>query len=500
MKLSDMWWTSAEPMEGGRLRAAARHAVRYAAVLPLVALTTAAAEVFYRLTGTDRITSIFLAGVLVAAFLLGSGPAYITAAMAFAAYMFLVDPRYQFTFGSADDFNVLMVFLAVSVLTGLLAGRMRDEARAARARQRVNGALLDASQAFSATSDERLICERLGHHLSRAARGEAVVRVANDPPDGEAPPVDPVLAEAMARLDVDGAPAVGRVGAWALRRLGAADERLGVAAWRPHGDPLSEEEATLVDILADTGAAAITRARLAAAKSEAEARARTEDLRNALLSSISHDLRTPLAAILASATSLEAFGAKFDAATREDLAATIREEAERLDGLVENLLNMSRLEAGALNLSPAAFDVAQSLRRTVERRNRAEPRTVSVSVAPGLPEALGDALLFEQALGNVVDNAMRYSPPGSPIAIVARADGDGLEVEVWDEGGGVPEADLDRIFEKFYRAPRTARTRGTGLGLAIVRGLVDAMGGTAQAANRRDGVPGLVVRLWLAAA
>lgn len=494
MKLSQMWWVSAEPMEGGRLSVAVRQGLRYAAVLPILALTTTVAEVFYRLTGSDRISSIFLAGVLLAAFLLGSGPAYAAAAAAFAAYMFLVDPRYQFTFGGADDFNVLMVFLAVAALTGLLTGRMRDEARAARARQRVNGALLDATQAFSASSDERVIREELGRHLARAARGPAIVRVGDS--GAEAAPGEPELAKAMADLRA----ASGQSGAWRLRRLGAGDEALGVAAWRPVGEPLSEEEGTVVEILADTGAAAIARARLAAAKSEAEARARTEDLRNALLSSISHDLRTPLAAILASATSLETFGPKFDAATRADLAATIREEAERLDGVVENLLNMSRLEAGALNLRLAAFDLAESVRRTVERRRPITTRTVSVIVSPRLPEAMGDPVLFEQALGNVVDNALRYSPADTPVGVVVRAEEGGLVVEVWDEGGGVPEADLPRIFEKFYRAPAVARTPGTGLGLAIVRGLVDAMGGQAEVTNRRDGVAGLVVRLRLAAA
>lgn len=492
MKLSQMWWVSAEPMEGGRLR----QVLRYGAVLPILVLTTAVAEMFYRLTGSDRLSSIFLGGVLLTAFLLGSGPAYLAAATAFAVYMFLVDPRYQLSFGGADDFNVLMLFLAVAALTGLLAGRMRDEARAARTRQRVSGALLDATQAFSASSDEVFIREQLGRHLSRAARGPAAVRV-GEAVSGDAEALaDPALAQAMATL---GQP-TGRSGGWRLRRLGAAGEGLGVAAWRPAGEPLGDEETTLVEILADTGATALSRARLATAKSEAEARARTEDLRNALLSSISHDLRTPLAAILASATSLETFGPKFDAATREDLAATIREEAERLDGVVENLLNMSRLEAGALNLRLAAFDAVESVRRTLERRNPAERRAVSLIVSPGVPEAMGDPVLFEQAFGNVVENALRYSPAASQVGVVVRSDEEGLAVEVWDEGGGVPEAELERIFEKFYRSRASARAPGTGLGLAIVRGLMDAMGGEADLANRRDGVAGLVVRLRLAAA
>lgn len=494
-----MWWVSSEPSEGSRVRRTLRQALRYAAVVPIVALVTVVAEITYRVTGSDRVSSIFIAGVLLAAFLLGSGPAYAAAGLAFLVYFFLVDPRFQFTFGSADDFNVLMMFLAVSGLTGLLTGRVRDEAARAKARQRVNSALLDATQAFSASSDESYIGERLAHHLARAARGQAVVHegsrafVAPTGPD----PLD--VVRALPAFDPRaGGRATHHLGGWSLRSLCVDDVVLGAAAWRPvDGSPLSEEEETLLAILVDTGAAAISRARLAAGKAEAEARARTEDLRNALLSSISHDLRTPLAAILASASSLQEFGPAFDGETREDLLATIREEAERLDYVVGNLLNMSRLEAGALSIRSTAFNVPEVVRRVVERRNRLEARAISIVVDPRTPEAGGDPVLFEQALGNVVDNALRYSPPGAPLGVVVRAETDAVVVEVWDEGPGVPEAERDRIFEKFYRSPVAAKVPGTGLGLAITRGLLAAMDGTASVRNRDDGVSGLVVRLRL---
>ncbi|MCR5875080.1 ATP-binding protein [Phenylobacterium sp. J426] len=484
MKFRPMWWDSSEHRDAPPLRNAVRHVARYLAVLPIIGGATGLAELFYRITGSDRLSAIFLAGVLLSAFLLGSGPAYVSAALAFLVYLFLVNPRFQFSFGGAEDFNVMMMFLAVSVLIGLLTGRMRDEAARARARQRVNGALLDATRDFSATSDETAIRQRLAAHIARAARGEAEIR-----DNGGA---------YRARAEDAGHQASGP---WRVQGLRTGDADFGEAAWRPRGGyPLSEEEQTLIGILADTGAAAISRARLAAGKAEAEARARTEDLRNALLSSISHDLRTPLAAILASATSLREFGGRFDPAVRADLADTIREEAERLDATVANLLSMSRLEAGQLTVATSAFNVPEVVERAVGRRNRTEQRPFEVRIDPATPEAEGDAVLFEQALGNVVENAMRYSPAGAPITVTVAGAGGEVMVEVTDAGPGVAPEDAERIFEKFYRAPATGSLPGTGLGLAISRGLLAGMGGRIAVRNRTDGARGLVATLCLKAA
>lgn len=499
-----MWWVSTEADEGDRRKVRLRQMLRYGAILPILILTTGVAELFYRLTGTDRLSSIFIGGVLLAAFLLGSGPAYLAAVLSFGIYMFLVDPRFQFTFGSADDFNVLMVFLAVSSLAGLLTGRVRDEAARAKARQRVNGALLDATRAFSASSDESHIRERLAHHLARAARGEAAVgdgqQVYGAPTAALSCEAADVLAGAEREIQTGRPPSVQR-GAWRVRRLFAGETHLGVVAWRPVGSgTLSTEEETVLEILIDTGAAAISRARLAAGKAEAETRARTEDLRNALLSSISHDLRTPLAAIVASASSLDTFGESFDEATRRDLATTIQEEAERLDLFVANLLNMTRLEAGALQIQKAPFNVPEVIQRTLQRRNRTHRHCVSTAASAGLPEALGDPVLFEQALGNAVENAFRYTPTDSTLSVAARTDGERVVVEVTDSGPGVGRHDRERIFEKFYRAPSASDTAGTGLGLSISRGLMTAMDGEVVARDRPDGAPGLVVQFSLQAA
>ena len=234
------------------------------------------------------------------------------------------------------------------------------------------------------------------------------------------------------------------------------------------------------------------------------ARARTEDLRNALLSSISHDLRTPLAAVLASATSLQEFGDKFDAKTRHDLTATIQEEAERLNAFVTNLLNMTRLESGALDPASAAFDLAEVVERVRKRFERLRgKRRIGCQLGEGAAVAMGDPVLFEVALANVLENAIRYSPSDGAISLVSfvrpGARGDEVVVQVTDEGPGVPEVELPSLFDKFYRGAAAKRMPGTGLGLSIVRGVMQGMGGQASASLRTDGPSGLVMSLALPA-
>jgi len=475
---------------------------RYGAAILIVAASALAAETLYRLTGSTRLSMVFLAGVLVTAYLMGSGPAYLTAGLAFLIYNFyLVEPRFTFSMGTAEDIITLAVFLSVAMLTGSLTGRVRDQAAAAQARARTTNTLFEATREFSASSEEARIRERLAHHLARAGRGEAMVRerlsVVSSPE--ERVPGREILLETAA-LERSGGPTAScsaQEGHWTMRPLRDGDAQLGVAAWRTLDDVrLSEDEQTLLDILADVGAAALARARLAAGKAEAEARAKTEDLRNSLLSSISHDLRTPLAAILASATSLQEFGDEFSPEVRRDLAATIQEETVRLDAFVANLLNMTRLQSGAVAIQRIPFSVAEAVQTTVTQHADRARRSVATSIARGLPAGLGDPSLFEQALGNVVQNALRYSSARDRVIVTAAAADDLIVVTVEDEGPGVPEHDVERIFQKFYRSDTGREVSGTGLGLSIARGLMEGMGGTVTAANRASD-RGLLVTLTL---
>ena len=254
------------------------------------------------------------------------------------------------------------------------------------------------------------------------------------------------------------------------------------------GPLLTPDERRLLDALADQAAVAIERISLAKGLDEARVLAETERLRAALLTSISHDLRTPLASILGTVTSLRSFPERYSKQDREELLATLQDEAERLNRFVANLLDMTRLESGALELKLELIDVAEIVGSALQRAgNVLAGHRVEVNIEPDLPILRLDLVLFEQVLFNLLDNAAKYSPSGGLIEIHATRDGELVEIEVVDEGPGIPPADFERIFDKFYRVQAQDRRRaGTGLGLAICRGFVEALGGWIVARNRRD--------------
>jgi two-component system sensor histidine kinase KdpD len=258
----------------------------------------------------------------------------------------------------------------------------------------------------------------------------------------------------------------------------------------------------LLDALADQAAVAIERIALAAGIDEARVTGETERMRSALLTSISHDLKTPLAAIIGSITSLRKFWPTFDEPTRDELLATVQDEAERLTRFVGNVLDMTRLEAKSVTSQLHPADVAEMLGIAVGDAKRALPMLrVAVDAPAGLPAALMDAHLFRQVMFNLLDNAAKYAPADSPVRILARATAQGVAIEVLDEGPGIPPGDLARIFDKFFRIQVGDRRRaGTGLGLSICKGFVEAMGGSIVAENRGDGRSGALFRVTLQAA
>ncbi|HEX4259971.1 MAG TPA: ATP-binding protein, partial [Acetobacteraceae bacterium] len=216
--------------------------------------------------------------------------------------------------------------------------------------------------------------------------------------------------------------------------------------------------------------------------------AETERLRAALLTSISHDLRTPLATIIGTLTILRSFGTAYDDQTRDELMVTVQAEAERLNRFIGNLLDMTRLEAGAVAPAGSLADLSDVVGAVLRRAARIlAAHRVEVELQPGLPMLAIDMVLFEQVLFNILDNAAKYAPSGSTVRLCAWREADAVRIQVLDEGEGIPAAQLDRVFDKFYRVRGADRRRaGTGLGLAICRGFVEAMGGTITAANRTD--------------
>jgi two-component system sensor histidine kinase KdpD len=485
---------------------------RYIAAALIVAASTALAEFLYRTFETSRLSPVFLGAVLIAAVTLGRGAAFFAALLAFALYNFyLVEPRFTLQFATAEDFLNIVLFLAVALLTGGLAGRVRDEARKSQARARTMSSLFEASRTLSATESEAVLRDRLSDNLRAAVDGPAlVVEVdAAEPDKDELDALEPhdrghvLTLITAARRPVGGRETL-QEGPWRARPIKSGDRRLGTALWRvpEMTERESEELRTLTDVLVDLGGAALARARLSAEKAQIEAVARTEKLRTALLSSISHDFRTPLSGILASATSLMEFDEAFDRETRRDLASNIQEEAERLNRFVANLLNMTKLESGVLEPHLGRVSAPELVASAVERvEKRKGKRRLTIVHVGHDHEVTGDPVLLEQALTNVLENAIAFSPDGSEVSTWITEHDHGVKIEISDEGPGVPPDDLPHIFDKFYRASSTQGTaQGTGLGLSITKGLVEAMGGSVTAGLREDGQSGLSVSLRLPAA
>ena len=266
--------------------------------------------------------------------------------------------------------------------------------------------------------------------------------------------------------------------------LQIGDKTLGVVGVAKEKDtpPLDSEAKALLDTLSEQAAAALERASLSREMVSARTATETERMRNTLLASVSHDFRTPLSSILGAATSLIAYGDKLDKAATKDLLGQIKTEAEGLDGMVRNLLAITRIDAGALELRQDWIDLREIVERTVNAaRRRGAIQKFEIELPSDLPLVRADATLAEQAIGNIIGNAVSHTPPEARIVVSASAAGNRVVLRVTDNGPGIAPDALPRIFEKFVKGapePSSKSNRGTGLGLAIAKGIMEAHGGS----------------------
>ena len=450
---------------------------------------------------------IYLAAVVAAGVLNGLRPALAAATLAFLTYNFLfLQPRYSFLIGSPVDVLTLVVFWGVALGTGALAGRVREQARAAQRRAAAVSALLAASQTLSAGQDRATTARSLAEQASAAAGAGAVVLLPEEDdlvltaasPEGATLAPDAMAAARWAwthgEVTGHGTGTLPQTH-WRFQPLQGVRGRAGVAGIDASAVAAGSDEERLALALLDQGAVALERADLAGQALETETLRRADRFRAALMNSVSHDLRTPLSTVLGSATTLIDYGATLKPAVRADLLLSIREEAERLSRYVGDLLDMTRLEGGGLNVRTDWTDVRDSLNAAADRVSRRLGRR---QVTRDFPAQLSlvevDPGLLEQAVVNILENAVAYSPDDTAIELAAYEDRGSVVISIEDEGRGIPTAELERVFDKFRRmAPATDRApdraKGAGLGLAIAKGFVEAMGGRIAAASPiRDGV------------
>ncbi len=464
--------------------------------IALVALAGGLAGLIDQFSRGANLAMIFLVSVLASGLAFGLWPAVTTAAVAAVAYnFFFLEPRLSFVIGHPSDVITFVVFFGVALATGWLTGRVRDQGVAMSRRASAITALLAASRRLSASATREDTAQVLAEQLAAATGGEAVVLL---PGGADVLPV--AGAPSMATLGTadmaaarwgwrHGEAAGAGTGtlpsaAWTYRPLQGVKARSGVAGFELRGVE-GEDGERFVSALLDQGAVALERAEFAADAADAEALRRSDKLRSALLNSVSHDLRTPLSTVLGSATTLLEYEDTLGRDVRRDLLASIREEAERLNRYVGNLLDMTRLEGDGLDIRRDWVDVRDVLGTAMERvSRRLGERTVTRDFPPDLPLIKADSALLEQALVNILENAIAYSPSACTIELAAYEDRNNVVLSIEDEGRGIPTAELERVFERFRRMEEsTDRGKGSGLGLAISKGFVEAMGGRIAAAS-----------------
>lgn len=443
------------------------------------------------------LSMFFLAAVLLCANRFGTSSAIVAALLSFFAYnFFFIAPIHTLTIASPHELVALTVFLLVAVITGSLSGRVREQSDAAGRRIFQTQMLFDFSRKLSGTATIDDVLWAVASQTASAIKGETIVLLAEN---GELqikaafPPEDSMGASewTAARWSLSHRESAGLATTtlpnahFAFRPLITPRGVVGVIGLRPGSAGLSAEDERVVEALVDQTTVAIERTLLAGDAAKAEAMAESERLRSALLSSISHDLRTPLATILGAVTSLRSLGGQMPKESQTELLSAIEEETRRLSQFVTNLLDMTRLEASNLEIKRDWVDLADIIRAAVARGQMAWPdRQVDLAIASGLPLVHGDSGLLEQVVFNLLDNAHKYSPPGTATKVGAVERNREIIIEVSDEGQGIPPEDLDRVFDKFYRVKRgDGRSAGVGLGLAICRGIVTALGGSITAAS-----------------
>jgi two-component system, OmpR family, sensor histidine kinase KdpD len=462
---------------------------------------------------TANLVMVYLIGVIAVATSHGRGPSLLASALSVAAFdFFFVPPFLTFAVSDARYVLTFIVMLLVGAVTSTLTVRIRTQALAAREREQRTAALYAMSRELASTRGvDELLAVAL-RHISEVFRSQVVVLLPDihgrlAPWFGGQYALDAnelgVSRWVFDHRQLAGLGTATLPGASALYLpLIASRGPVGVLGIRP-ADPHAldaPEQLHQLETFGNQTALAIERANLANEAQDAQVRMESERLRNSLLSSVSHDLRTPLTAITGSISAILDNGARLDAQTRQELLESAREEAERLNRLVQNLLEMTRLESGALQLHTEWHPVEEVIGAALSRLGkRLGNRRVTTRVPPDLPLVAIDDVLIEQVLVNLLDNAVKYTPAGSPITIIATATDRAVTVEVADRGPGLPPGEEDKVFEKFYRGQPEAQ-RGAGLGLAICHGIVKAHGGRIWAQNIPEGGVAFLFTLPLAEA
>jgi two-component system sensor histidine kinase KdpD len=478
---------------------------------------TLAGWALLRVLSPSNIIMIYLVGVVLIATRFGLGPSILASLLSVAAFdFFFVPPYLTFAVSDTQYLVTFVVMLIVAIVISNLTSNVRLQAKVAGYRERRARSLYAMTKALIVARTEEEVVRIAVRHIEAEFAGRTVLLLAGEEGQIEA---STISYESRVPLEADRG-----VAQWVYDH----NEEAGRGT-----DTLAGTQATYFPIRGSSGvlgvlaidvsnlrrifvpeqqlllegfltlfAEALERVRLAQKAQSTELRAETESLRNALLSAISHDLRTPLATIVGASSSLVENSRQLTPAAKEELSRTVYEEAQRMTSLANNILDMARLDAGKVSLNLQWVPLEEIVGSVMARlHRRLQAHRVSVTLAPDLPLVRLDAVMLEQVLVNLLENAAKYTPSGTRIEVTGHksADGKWVEVTVADRGPGIPEGEVGKLFEKFYRVPsqRESAQSGVGLGLAICRAIIQAHGGEIEARNRPEGGAEISLRLPL---
>ena len=474
----------------------------------LVGLATALAVALDQIRDVPNISLVFVLPVIAAAVRYGMAVSIYTAIISALAYnYFLIPPLYTFTIADPSNIYANIFFVAVAVLVSGVAARSRAQTLIARRQARRAADLESFARSLVGAESEADIAAITAETASKLLFARIVVLAPEGgslEPIAEAPGPEMLGADDLAAAQ------------WAFvhrRPAGRGSDTLHGARWlfipvpgergfvgvlgaRPLDEAarLDPDQSRVLDLITAQAGVALDRARFAHEAANARVEAESERLKGTLLSSVSHDLRTPLSTVRSAIESLQEFGDKHDPETRKQLLDAAVAEVRRLNRFIENLLDMSRLDAGVIRAKRETIEPADLVQHAVDRAKASlQHKLVSRDVSSALPRIVVDIALAEGALANVLENAGKYAPDGSKILVRAFRKDQSVVIEVLDEGEGFPAEALPRLFDKFARGVEgDGRPAGTGLGLAIARGFLHAQGATIDAANRGDRTGALV--------
>lgn len=474
----------------------------YLKALGIVLVGLGAAVLLQPRFGIENVDLVLLTAVVAVAVRYGLWPSLLASIAASLAYnFFFLPPVYTFTITDPTNVAAFFFFMLIAILVSNVAARVRTQADTAIGRIRTTEQLYAFSRKLAGTATLDDVLWASAYQIALMLKVRVVLLLPEDglltvksgyPPEDQLDQADLAAAnwawsnDRSAGRGSDTLPGAKRLflpmrtGRGPIGVIGIDDDRTGPL--------LTPDQRRLLDALVDQGALAIERVLLVEDMDRVKRTVESERLRSALLTSISHDLKTPLASVLGAASTMRDLAGALSDAEKRDLLATVIDESERLNRFIANLLDMTKLESGAIVPNTALHDLGEIVGSALRRASKIlAAHKVALVLAADLPMLELDAVLFEQVLFNLLDNAAKYSLPETTIAIKSRRERDQVVLEVADEGDGIPPDELESVFDKFYRAQKGDRVRpGTGLGLAISRGFVEAMRGTIAAANRSD--------------